>query len=363
MSIKKYEHFLILEKFDDNIIAELRRLGVTDEDEIKKHLYHAHRGNLAKYLQETGKNITFGMLRALFLDSQAAKKRTDIKVGIIKAVHRVVPMALAPFFPILAIVGYILGTSRAFNKVIAPVLADPGNDYPEFLNKLITSTMKVAEGEIIPIKDRFTRAFVVSDGIIDALKEEVLRDFSNYLSNKMSKKNPDEEVPEHYVENELKSYLNKRYDIDPQIPLKINESSNTDNLILKYGDVINKIDSDIEYIKDVLLSLEDLGFFVNVDYTPLTLASANPNLEYNSDVPEFYVNIVKPDSWIQFYDKTYPLINKEKEKIDSIIFQVLEYMNERGYKICNPYYMSPLKFEFKDNPTRILTSYQITFAY
>jgi hypothetical protein len=218
--IKKYDNFLILEKFDDNIIAELKRLGVTDKVEINKHLYHAHRGNLAKYLKESGKDITFGMLRALFLDAQAAKKRTDLKVGVVKAIHRIVPMALAPFFPILAIFGYILGTSRAFNKVIAPILADPGTDYPEFLSKLITSTMKIAEGELIPTKDRFTRVFVVSDGIIDAIKEDVLREFSIYLANKMSRKNSDEEVPEHYIENELKNYLNTRFDIEPQIPLK-----------------------------------------------------------------------------------------------------------------------------------------------
>jgi hypothetical protein len=218
--IKKYDHFLILEKFDDNIIAELKRLGVTDKEEINKHLYHAHRGNLAKYLKESGKDITFGMLRALFLDAQAAKKRTDLKVGVVKAIHRIIPMALAPFFPILAIFGYILGTSRAFNKVIAPILADPGTDYPEFLSKIITSTMKIAEGELIPAKDRFTRAFVVSDGITDAIKEDVLREFSIYLANKMSRKNPDEEVPEYYIENELKTYLNTRFDIEPQIPLK-----------------------------------------------------------------------------------------------------------------------------------------------
>lgn len=218
--LKEYNSFLILEKFEDNIREELKRLGVTDEEEIQKHLYHAKRGNLAKYLQEKGKNITFGMLRALFLDAQMAKRRTDLKVGVVKAIHRIVPMALAPFFPVLAIAGYILGTSRAFNKVIAPILADPGNDYPEFLNRLVSSTMKIAEGEIIPTKDRFTRAFVVSDGIIDFVKPEVLQEFAIYLSEKMSRMDPDSEVPDHYIENQLKRYLNRRYDIDPEIPLK-----------------------------------------------------------------------------------------------------------------------------------------------
>jgi len=218
--LNEYNQFLILEKFDKNIIEELKRLGVTDKEEINKHLYHAHRGNLAKYLQEKGKKITFGMLKALFLDAQDAKRRTDLKVGFVKAIHRIVPMALVPFFPVLAIISYILGTSRAFNKIIAPILADPGTDYPNFLNKLVTSTMKVAEGEIIPAKDRFTRAFVVSDGIIDFIKPEVLQEFAIYISEKMSKMDQDLEVPDNYIENQLKRYLNRRYDIDPEIPLK-----------------------------------------------------------------------------------------------------------------------------------------------
>lgn len=219
-NIKSYNNFLILEKFDDNIKLELKRLGVTDKEEINNYLYHAHRGNLAKHLQEKGKKFTFSMLHSLFLDAQEAKKSTDLKTGIIKAAHRVIPMILAPFFPILAIIGYILGTSRAFNKVITPILADPGNDYPSFLNKLVTSTMKIAEGEIIPTKDRFSRAFVVSDNLVGAIKEEVLRDFASYLSTKMSRKNPDEEVPEHYIENQLKRYLNVRFDVEPEIPLR-----------------------------------------------------------------------------------------------------------------------------------------------
>jgi hypothetical protein len=220
MRVKNYNDFLILEKFDDNIIAELKRLGVTDQDEINRHLYHAHRGHLAEYLHENGKKFTFGMLNALFHDARDAKRRTDIKVGVIKAVHRILPMTLAPFFPIVAIVGYIFGSSRAFNKVIAPILADPGHDYPAFLKKVIDSTMRVAEGDLTTPKDRFTRAFVVSDRIVDAIKPEVLQSFSIFLSDKMALMNPIEEVPEHYIENELKYYLNRNFQVEPAIPLK-----------------------------------------------------------------------------------------------------------------------------------------------
>lgn len=219
--LKRYNHFLILEKFDDNIIAELKKLGVTDKKDIKTHLYHAHRGNLANYLQKNGKKFTFGLLHALFKDSQTAKKRTDLKVGVVKAIHRIIPMALIPFFPILAIGGYIFGTSRAFNKIMKPVLEDPTTEYTGFLNKLITTSMKVAEGEI-PTKDRFTRVFVVSDRLIEAIKPKVLQVFSSELADKMSKMDPRLEVPDNFIENELKIFLNRNFDVDPEIPLKNN---------------------------------------------------------------------------------------------------------------------------------------------
>jgi hypothetical protein len=217
--LKNYNQFLILEKFDDNIRAELLRLGVTDEDEINMYLYHSHRGHLADYLHENGKKFTFGLLHSIFKDALVAKRKSEIKVGVIKAIHRIVPIALAPFFPILAIAGYIFGTSRAFNKIISPILHEPGHEYSSFLQKVIDSSMKVAEGEI-SVKDRFTRAFVVSDKLVEAIRPEVLHIFSLELSKKMSESNPDEEVPEHYIENELKSWLNKNFEVNPEIPLK-----------------------------------------------------------------------------------------------------------------------------------------------
>lgn len=218
--IKKYNSFILLEKFDDHMISYLKKKGIDNKDEIDKYLYNAHLGNLAKHLEKNGKKFTFGMLNSLFLDAIDAKRKTNLRSGVIKAAHRLIPMALAPFFPLLAIISYILGTSRAFNKIIAPILADPGKDYPEFLNKLVSSTMKIAEGEMIPLKDRFSRTFVVSDGIVDIVKPEIIQDFCMYLSNKMSKIDDDLEVPENFIENELKMYLSRKFEIDPEIPLK-----------------------------------------------------------------------------------------------------------------------------------------------
>lgn len=217
--IKKYDKFLILEKFDDNFKAELKRLGITDDGEINRQLYHAHRGNLSDYLHTRGEDIKFGMLLAIFQDAQVAKKRSDIKVGVVKAIHRILPMALAPFFPIAAILGIILGSTRAFNKILAPILQDSSNTYDGFLKQLIDGSMRVAEGEII-VKDRFTRAFVVSDRLVAAIRPEVLEEFSKQLSEKMSSESLDNVVPVHYIENELKKFLNDKFGVRPEIPLK-----------------------------------------------------------------------------------------------------------------------------------------------
>ena len=81
--------------------------------------------------------------------------------------------------------------------------------------------MKLPEGDV-NLKDRFSRAFVVSDRLIEALKPEVVNEFTTFISEKMSQEDDDKVVPDHYIENELKTYLNDNFDIDPEIPLKKN---------------------------------------------------------------------------------------------------------------------------------------------
>jgi hypothetical protein len=48
-------------------------------------------------------------------------------------------------------------------------------------------------------------------------KPEILQAFSIFLSEKMSMMNPDDEVPDHFIENELKQYINDNYKIGPEL--------------------------------------------------------------------------------------------------------------------------------------------------
>jgi len=210
--IKKYDGYLILEKYDKNIKAKLIELGVTDEVELKKQISLSKKGHLGHYLSENGKEFTFGMLKAIFKDAIYAKKVTDLKKGVFGLVPILGPLALVPFFPIIAVVSAIFGTSRLFHKIFDIVFnyLEPQSRYSDFLKKMIDTYMKIPEGQV-NLKDRFSRAFVVSDRLIDAIKPEVMNDFTNYLSSKMEQEDDNTRVPDHYIQNELKEYLNANF--------------------------------------------------------------------------------------------------------------------------------------------------------
>jgi hypothetical protein len=219
--IKRYNEFLILEKYDKNITNYLKSIGVNDKEELKRQVALSKQGHLATYLHSKGENFTFGILKAIFKDAIEAKKKTNLKKNIFSMLPTVIPLSLTPFFPILAIIGTVFGSSRLAHKIFDTIFdyLNPQSKYADFLKKSVETYMMLPEGQI-PLKDRFSRAFVVSDRLVDALKPEVLNDFTNFISNKMAEKSDNEIVPEHFIENELKEYINDNFDIDPKIPLK-----------------------------------------------------------------------------------------------------------------------------------------------
>ena len=108
------------------------------------------------------------------------------------------------------------------NKILKPLLKNPENSYNKFLIKFINGVISVSEGEIKHIigNDWFYNAFVMDDKLLKMVRKEVMRDFAVDLANHMEDKNIDDEVPHHYVENSLKKYLNKRFNIEPPMALK-----------------------------------------------------------------------------------------------------------------------------------------------
>ena len=221
MIVKKYNQFLLLEKYDKNIRQTLIDMGVNDKEELENQIAISKKGYLANYLQDKGERFTFGILKAIFQDALVAKKRTNLKKGIFSIIPRVLPLALIPFFPTLAIVGAIFGSSRDAHKIFDVIFdyINPHSKYTDFLKKMVDTYMKIPEGNV-NLKDRFSRAFVVSDRLIDALKPEVINEFTNFVVDKMNNEDDNIDVPLHYIENELKEYLNNNFDVNPKIPLR-----------------------------------------------------------------------------------------------------------------------------------------------
>lgn len=210
-----YNNTLLLEKFDDNLKSKLKEDGYSNE-EIEKILYKSHRGKLSQYLRDNGQVFTFGLLKAIWQDANIAKKNKDITYGSVKMVHRLIPIFGGMFLPILSLVGTILGTTRAVDKVIKPILADNTKSYPEFLKKILNKVFQLVEGEL-DIKDRFLRSFVVRDGLLKMLNQNTIENFYIYIVNEIENKDDNEEVPSYYIENELRKWLNEEYQLNPKL--------------------------------------------------------------------------------------------------------------------------------------------------
>lgn len=147
---------------------------------------------------------------------------------------------------------------------------------------------------------------------------------------------------------------------------------NIESLIRTHGDIIYKINKDIQFIEDKSLEIKDLGYFVYVNYTPMTLAIAeHPELyksEYTKSI-QFYLDIEKGDNFLNSIE--------EKNIIELIIYEILDYMSNNGYKIIinstKPFTMPrDSKEKVKVNPKEVNlndfqisnneNSYQITFT-
>jgi hypothetical protein len=191
------------------------------DGDITRQIALSKSGMLSSELEKAGGSLTFGILRAIFKDAKEAKISQESRRALWQILPRALPLALAPFFPVLAIVGLVFGSSRVLNKIMKPLFKNIDSDskYVDFLQKMVSLYMKIPEGDF-DIKDRFSRAFVVRDGIIDAIKPEVIEDFYRFITKKMEEEPDGDKVPDNYIENELKKYLNDRFDIDPELGLK-----------------------------------------------------------------------------------------------------------------------------------------------
>lgn len=194
-----------------------------------------------KFCKKQGK-ITFGQLKALVENAKARKILTDVGEGGYKATLRLLPW----FFPQLAIAGFTGSVIRAFNKIFRPALEDT-TGYKTWWGKTIMKLFNLVEGDL-GITDPLSKIFFISDGLLTMLDNREKTKFARHIAEVATQKPDDEEVPEYFVENELRHWLNERFLLDPPLQPKVTNGTQLNEN--KDGDV--KSESYFERIDNVL---------------------------------------------------------------------------------------------------------------
>jgi hypothetical protein len=173
-----------------------------------------------KFCNAQGK-ITFGQLKSLVNTAIKNRVLTHVGEGGFKATIRLLPW----FLPQLMLPGVIASSIRAVGKILNPSLSETEN-YKTFWGKAILKAFKLAEGEL-GLNDPFSKLFFISDGLMTMLDDKYKVKFARYIADLVNDKPDNEEVPEYFVENELRKWINDKFLLSPPLPPKI---SDTDSL-------------------------------------------------------------------------------------------------------------------------------------
>lgn len=169
--------------------------------------------NSEKFCSAQGK-ITFGQLKALV--ESATKKRIfkHIGEGGFKATLRILPW----FLPQVAIAGVIGSASRALNKIFRPTITET-TKYRTWWGKAVMKAFDLVEGDL-HLSDPLSRIFFISDGLMTMIDDRYKLKFAQYIANIASLQPDDKEVPEFFVENELRRWLNEKFLLNPPLDPK-----------------------------------------------------------------------------------------------------------------------------------------------
>lgn len=228
-----------------------------------------------KFCSAQGK-ITFGQLKALV--EGATKKRLfkNIGEGGFKATLRLIPW----FLPQLSLAGFVGSSLRALNKILRPTITETTN-YRTWWGKAVMKAFDLVEGDL-NLSDPFSRIFFISDGLMTMLDDRYKLKFAKYIADIASIEPDDKEVPEFFVENELRRWINEKFLLDPPLPpktkipkrkLKVSESIileqfNPDKLYSKEH-IVRVLKKAPKELKPILKKLEDIPC-VNPNGEPTT---------------------------------------------------------------------------------------------
>lgn len=166
-----------------------------------------------KFCSAQGK-ITFGQLRALVESGSKKRLYKNIGEGGYKATLRLLPW----FIPQLVLAGFTGSIIRAVNKFLRPTLEETTN-YKTWWGKVVMKSFDLVEGEL-NMTDPLTTIFFISDGLLTLIDDKVKVKFARYIADLAYEIPDDQEVPEFFVENELRHWLNEKFLLDPPLPPK-----------------------------------------------------------------------------------------------------------------------------------------------
>ena len=163
--------------------------------------------------------ITFGQLRKLVEEATNQRILGDMGRGVFKTLWRIVPF----FIPQVLLAAVGITVTRAINKIITPALKDT-RGYKSWWGKVVLKAMDVAEGDYIPDvaigDDPLSKIFFVSDGLLQMIRDKYKLKFARYVAEVASNEPDDKPVPEWFVENLLRDYLNQKFLLDPPLQIK-----------------------------------------------------------------------------------------------------------------------------------------------
>ena len=166
-----------------------------------------------KFCDAQGK-ITFGQLKAIVDSATNKRLYKHIGEGGFKATLRLLPW----FLPQLAVAGFITSTVRAINKILKPALTET-ETYKTWWGKAVLKAFDLTEGEL-HLNDPLYEIFFISDGLMTMLDDKYKVKFARHIADLASSMPDDQEVPEFFVENELRNWINEKFLLNPPLPPK-----------------------------------------------------------------------------------------------------------------------------------------------
>lgn len=234
---------------------------------------------------EQGK-ITFGQLKELVESGRIKRIATHVGEGGYKAFLRLIPW----FLPQLALLGFGATWVRVVNKLFRPTLEET-NSYKTWWGKTVLRIFDLVEGEL-NASDPLSKIFFISDGLMTMLDDKYKVKFAHYISDVASEKPDDEIVPDYFVENELRHWLNEKFFLDPPLQPKMGKQNNDND--------------ELPFDQEVIENFKIRTFNKNVP---------TEELKWHFDDQDREVTILESNGWMFQLDNEIPKLLKEGEKL------------------------------------------------